>query len=120
MNLDVLEGATVSPVYDIRLELVRTEVETFPKVNLTYSTTGFNIYLTRWLQPYVWNTYLPSGILVLISFISFAIPVEQVPGRMALIVTIFLMLVNISTSLKTTEPKARFQKCYWGYFNNFI
>ena len=43
--------------------------------------------------------------LLLISFIGFFIPVQMVPGRMALLVTIFLMLVNITTSLKATGPR---------------
>ena len=42
--------------------------------------------------------------LLLISFIGFFIPVEMIPGRMALLVTIFLMLVNISSSEKADGP----------------
>ena len=72
-----------------------------------YSVTGYRIRMERWAQPYIWNTYLPSGILVLISFISFSIPADQVPGRVALPVTTFLMLVNIAGSVRATGPKVR-------------
>ena len=51
------------------------------------------------------NVYLPTGTLVLISWISFFVPAELVPGRMALLVTIFLMLVNISNSARSNAPK---------------
>ena len=43
-------------------------------------------------------------VLTLASFIGFLIPVEMVPGRMALLVTIFLMLVNIRSTEKRTGP----------------
>ena len=50
------------------------------------------------------NTYLPTGLLTLASFIGFVIPVDMVPGRMALLVTIFLMLVNIRGTEERTGP----------------
>ena len=62
-----------------------------------FSTTGFSILLRRATKSHLFNTYVPSGTLTFMSFISFLIPADVVPGRMALLVTIFLMLVNIST-----------------------
>ena len=76
--------------------------------SINYSVMGYKIHLRRWLGPHLWNVYLPTGTLVLISFISFSIPVEQVPGRMALIVTIFLMLVNIRSAVGNKGPKVLF------------
>ena len=38
------------------------------------------------------------------SFIGFLIPADKVPGRMALLVTIFLMLVNISNTELNRGP----------------
>ena len=37
---------------------------------------------------------------------SFLVPPSIVPGRMALLVTLFLMLVNISTSATAHSPKS--------------
>ena len=37
---------------------------------------------------------------------SFLVPPAIVPGRMALLVTLFLMLVNISTSATAHSPKS--------------
>ena len=82
------------------------------KSNLSYSRlsdehhsfAGFRIHAERHLQPYVMNVYLPTGALVAISFIGFLIPVEQIPGRMALIITIFLMLINVSASERYRGP----------------
>ena len=74
-------------------------------VGKPYSVAGFQFRLTRVFGPIFTNTYLPCMMLLLISFIGFFIPVQMVPGRMALLVTIFLMLVNITTSLKATGPR---------------
>ena len=83
-------------------------------VGKAYSVAGFQFRLSRRFRPIFSNTYLPCIMLLLISFIGFFIPVQMVPGRMALLVTIFLMLVNITTSLKATGPRVIF-KDGWGY-----
>ncbi len=49
--------------------------------SLSYSWSGFDLHLSRMLRPYAFNVYLPSGILVAASWISFLIPIEMVPGR---------------------------------------
>ncbi len=71
-----------------------------------YSTTGFALLLRRRRMRYLVSWFTPTGLLVLISWISFFIPPELVPGRMALLVTIFLMLVNIDNTGNAENPKA--------------
>ena len=71
---------------------------------IDYPTSGFTIELTRSPTPFYMNTYLPTGLLTLASFIGFVIPVEIVPGRMALLVTTFLMLVNIKSTERYVGP----------------
>ena len=78
-----------------------------PFKNLNQSrrkTIGFHVVLKRNPNPFYINTYLPTGLLTIISFIGFVIPVDLVPGRMALLVTIFLMLVNISSTERNRGP----------------
>ena len=72
--------------------------------NENFSLCGFTAVLKRSPNPYLMNTYLPTGLLALASFIGFVIPVDMVPGRMALLVTIFLMLVNIRGTEERTGP----------------
>ena len=74
------------------------------KSNVEYPTSGFTIELTRSPTPFYMNTYLPTALLTLASFIGFVIPVEIVPGRMALLVTTFLMLVNIKSTERYVGP----------------
>ena len=90
--------------FDVNLEPLQ-EIKYFDQdSNETYSLSGFTIYLARSPTPFVINTLFPTGVLTLTSAISFLIPVDMVPGRMALLVTIFLMLVNISNAEKKRGP----------------
>ncbi len=43
---------------------------------------------------------------VIVSWISFLVPPDIVPGRMTLLVTVFLVLVNIFNTITTNIPKA--------------
>ena len=53
---------------------------------------------------YLYIYYLPSGLFVIVSWVSFLIPPEVVPGRMALLVTLFLVLVNIFNTINNISP----------------
>ena len=78
-----------------------------PDTNETFSRSGFNLILERSPTPFFMNIYLPTALLTISSFIGFLIPVEVVPGRMALLVTTFLMLVNISSTERNRGPVVR-------------
>ena len=79
--------------------------------------------LTRYVSTYIITYYLPSGyiiqkyiptniqflssgLFVIVSWISFLIPMDVIPGRMGLLVTLFLVLVNIFNTVTTNTPKA--------------
>ena len=59
------------------------------------NSIGFNITLQRIYQPYIYQYYLPCISIVLVSQISFIIPISAVSGRVGLVVTQFLTLTNI-------------------------
>ena len=63
--------------------------------NDTYSYFGIKMTFTRLLLPHLICTFLPSFLLVLSSWIGFVIPMESVPGRIALSVTSLLVLMNM-------------------------
>lgn len=60
-----------------------------------FSITGIEIKFTRHKLKYLYVYYLPSGLFVVVSWASFLIPPDVVPGRMALLITLFLVLINI-------------------------
>jgi hypothetical protein len=47
-----------------------------------------------------------AGLFVVVSWISFVVPPDVIPGRMALLVTLFLVLVNIFNTVTSNTPKA--------------
>ena len=66
-----------------------------------YSVTGFEMVLTRRMSHYMITYYLPSSLFVVVSWTSFLIPSEDIQGRMALLVTLFLVLVSCSSVKRT-------------------
>ena len=56
------------------------------------------------ISRYLYIYYLPSGLFVVVSWVSFVIPPEVVPGRMALLVTLFLVLTNIFNTITNVSP----------------
>jgi len=71
-----------------------------------FSVAGFEMVLNRHVSHYLITYYLPSGLFVVVSWISFVVPPDIIPGRMALLVTLFLVLVNIFNTVTTNTPKA--------------
>ena len=46
-----------------------------------YSLAGFEMVLVRHVMHYIINYYLPSGLFVVVSWISFLVPAEVLPGE---------------------------------------
>jgi len=53
---------------------------------------------------FVVQVYLPSFMFVIVSWVSFLVKPEVVPGRMAMLVTLFLVLINIFNSVREGAP----------------
>ena len=68
---------------------------------------GFNLTLDRIIQPYLLQYYFPSMAIVIVSQISFIIPLSAIPGRVALVVTQFLTLTNIFIHQMVREYKSQ-------------
>ena len=82
--------------FDYSLQPVGPFCETSsPKPQTLWMDTGFNITLKRQINPYLYQYYFPSLAIVVVSQISFIIPLSSVPGRVGLVVTQFLTLTNI-------------------------
>ena len=60
--------------------------------------------LSRNMMKYLYIYYLPSGLFVVVSWVGFLIPPEVVPGRMAMLITLFLVLTNIFNIITTNSP----------------
>ena len=56
---------------------------------------GLQIKMKRLVRPFVYQYYLPCISIVLVSFMSFVVPLSAIPGRVALVVTQCLTLTNL-------------------------
>ena len=93
--------------FDILLDNLLNSSYIDMDTNEPFSQTGFILILDRSPAKFFLNIYIPTFLLTISSFIGFLIPVEMVPGRMALLVTIFLMLVNMSSTEQNRGPIVR-------------
>ena len=92
--------------YEINIIDIKPEEPHYMALGMNYSVAGFELILTRKMSFYIVTYYLPSGLFVVVSWISFLVNPEVIPGRMTLLVTIFLVLINIFNTIQTNSPKA--------------
>ena len=67
-----------------------------------FAETGILFVLHRRPGSYIMRYYLPSFAMAVVSWISFVIPPEAIPGRVGLLVTLFLVLTTLFTSLQVS------------------
>ena len=71
-----------------------------------FSTCGVNILLNRTKVQILFQVYVPATLLAIVSWVSFTIKPDVVPGRMGLLATIFLVLINIFNGAKSAAPSS--------------
>ena len=82
--------------FDIEIDIVGTFIGSNDDIGTnTTNHFGLDITLKRLIQPYFYQYYLPAMAIVVVSQVSFVIPLTAIPGRVALVVTQFLTLTNI-------------------------
>ena len=73
-----------------------------------YALVGFTLTLKRVFIKHLLSYYFPSLILVAVSWTSFIIPPEVIPARMALLITVLLVLVNLLGTIIDKQPPSTF------------
>ena len=53
---------------------------------------------------HVFQTYLPTCIIVAVSWLSFVIPPSSIPGRMGMLVVLLLVIINIMLKIVEMSP----------------
>ena len=81
--------------YSLKQEILHSTSDEFFAFNEHTTTFGFYNNLTRQIEPYIYQYYMPCTTVVLTSFFSFLIPLTAIPGRVAILVTQFLTLTSI-------------------------
>lgn len=90
--------------YMVKADKLKEEDRIYVYAGQNYSVTGIEMKLARNIQKYLYIYYLPSGLFVVVSWVGFLIPPEVVPGRMAMLITLFLVLTNIFNIVTTNSP----------------
>ena len=75
--------------------------------HIQFSVVGFKLMLERYYFKYIWSYYIPSLIFIVISWISFVIPPEAIPGRMAMLITLLLLFINLFGQIIRNQPASR-------------
>ena len=88
----------------VHLELLPPENQTVTLISGNYAVCGFSIHLHRKRMQNFVQIYMPSFMFVVASWISFVVKPEMVPGRMALLVSILLIQLNLFNNSKDKGP----------------
>ena len=79
--------------YSIEIRALPKDQKNYVALTGNYSVAGFEMTLKRKVSHYIITCYLPSGMFVMVSWISFLIPPDVVPGRYTYF--LYLMLIFI-------------------------
>ena len=90
--------------YEATLEDMSQEHHTWYTPEHGWATCGFEITLKRPKTQIIIEVYLTATSLVIISWLSFVVNPSVIPGRMGMLVTVFLVLINIFIGVKTNSP----------------
>ena len=94
--------------FDIKLTSIKPYNESEYKYLFSYS--GISLELKRSTPGLLFGGfYFPTGIFALLSIVSFSIDLQMVPGRLGLLVTLYLIMTNVNISVE--GPKSRGFRC---------
>ena len=102
VKYEVYEQQTLQ--YMVRLENLPSKYHTWHTPEHGWATCGFGIELKRTKTQMIIQVYLTSISLVLVTWFSFTIDPTVIPGRMGMLITIFLVLINIFVGVKNSSP----------------
>ncbi len=77
---------------DLRIDKMRSMKPGHPEEE--YRFVGFQMDLQRNSRPYIFSYYIPVAGMVLAASMSFWIPPDSIPGRVGLLITLALTLIN--------------------------
>lgn len=89
--------------FDVELVDLKEDQKMYFGITGNYTQFGFRILISRHSGPYVTKFFLPCCAMVFISFMSFVIPPEAIPGRTGLLVTLFLVLITVFRGVEVSQ-----------------
>ena len=105
----VYEGNPDRLKFDVKIDSLPSSTHASPlKLNYSYSQTNTLIRIRRTrnaLHSLITEFYMPSFTYAVLTLVSYLIPVDSVPGRMGLLIT--LNLIAINNYVSTNAPSTR-------------
>ena len=95
-------GELNHPEFDMDIEQCKDEYSIVE--NETLAVSGFIFTMKRKSATYQWTYFIPCFLMVILSWISFLIKPDAVPGRIGLLLTLLLMMINLSNTVSHTSP----------------
>ena len=68
--------------------------------------SGFDLTMKRKSGTHVYTYFLPCALMVVASWVSFSVKAEAVPGRLGLLLTLLLMMINLTNSAAKIIPSS--------------
>ena len=90
--------------YTVKIMDLPADYQTTKSHGVLWATCGFQMVFERKQTQIVCEVYLTSVLLVVVSWVSFIIHPSIVAGRIGLLVTVFLVLINIFIGAKRNAP----------------
>ena len=116
-KLQTWGNATPTHGFEITKLEIQPSVEELPGTGLEFGKFGYDLRMKRIVTPFIYQYYLPCGLIVVASCLSFIVPISATPGRIALVVTQFLTLTNLFINEKVC---ARCLIFVIGFLNMFL
>ncbi|XP_077984759.1 glycine receptor subunit alpha-2-like [Glandiceps talaboti] len=104
----IISEKVALPGFIVRHPTVRRDVVEYPMGHYDHLVCDFS--LDRELIFYVMEHYVPSSLLVILSWVSFWLSVEATPARASLGITTVLTLTTLSSSARNQLPKVSYTK----------
>ncbi|XP_059472160.1 glycine receptor subunit alphaZ1-like [Neocloeon triangulifer] len=76
----------------------------------SYPAITLTVLLHRRISYHMLQTYIPSLMFVIVSWLSFLVPPESVPGRMAICMTTLLTLTAMFAAVRQSTPSVSYVK----------
>ena len=66
--------------------------------------TGFELVMMRKTGVFIYTYFLPCSLMVVTSWFSFSVQADAIPGRLGLLLTLLLMMINLTNSAAQMIP----------------
>ena len=97
-----------------------TKIKRSSSSGIEYTEFGVAMKFERRFGDYAYKYFLPCILMVTASTLSFSIPLSALPGRVALVVILFLTLTNNVFYARVNLRNISFSSLYNIFFHNWL